>query len=83
MPHHTSLVGENSTTSFKVCKDENLGARGLLEGGNTNNKRTLGTVTSINMFGITKSMLECSVANKTIFSASFGSLEGNGIEWNE
>ena len=72
MPHHTPLVGENSTTSFNVWKDENLGARGLLEGGgtifgNTDNKSALGTVTSVNMSGITKSMLGCSMTNKTVF----------------
>ena len=75
MPHHTPLVGENSTTSFNVWKDENLGARGLLEGGgtifgNTDNKSALGTVTSVNMSGITKSILGCSVSNKTVFSST-------------
>ena len=57
MPHHTSLVGVNLTTSFKVWKDENLGARCLLEGGITfrsnDNKRTLGTITFVNISGIT------------------------------
>ena len=74
MPHHTALVRENSTTCFKVWKDENLGARCVLEGGitfgSTDNKRALGTHTSINISRITKSMLGCSVANKTVFSST-------------
>ena len=74
MPHHTSLVAENSTTSFKVWKDENLGARCLLEGRitfeSTDNKRTFGTITSRNMSGIIKSTWGCSEENKTIFSST-------------
>jgi uncharacterized protein with WD repeat len=36
----------------------------------TDNKRTLGTITSVNMFGITKSTWGCSVENETVFSST-------------
>ena len=38
--------------------------------GHTDNKRVLGTIITVNMFGISKLMLGCSVANKTVFSSA-------------